>query len=402
MNILKINEPVIKSLCANIFYGTINKKRLIKRIKTLLCISVLIIHSCNPISSDKSFDHGESYHIENVTFFNDSAHIKIAGTLTYPKDKGPFPAVVLIPGSGNANRNGSDNEMHRPLFEIADYLTKHGMAVLRCDKRGVGESEGVLNFNTTLEDLASDVKASIYFLHNNPITAINKLGLIGYSKGGLVAAKVAADLPATISYVVLLASPGIKQGEITSQQLEDIPGAYGMSSTTIKKFKLIIDSTMIIMSSHADVKSLSEELEAMYERRISQVTDDEIDTMSKAGYVFQRDPQMYTQMVMLPFWREFYTLDPASQYMQLKCPVLSIIGEKDLQVKPGPNQEAIKRALQAGNNENYTLITPKRMNHLFQKSKSGSPDEYNKTKETMSISVLDRLNNWLSEQLDNR
>jgi dienelactone hydrolase len=375
---------------------------MLKEIKILLNILILTLFSCNLNTSDKSSNSDESYITEDISFYNQSSHIRIAGTLTYPKDKGPFPTVVLIQGSGNTNRDGTDNEIHRPLFEIADYLTRHGMAVLRCDKRGVGESEGVLDFNTTLEDLASDVKASIYFLNNNPITDINNLGLIGHSKGGLVAAKVAEDLPSTISFIVLLASPGIKHGEIVIQQLEDIPKAFGISNKTIKKFKLIIDSTMIILSSHTDVKNQSEKLEEMYERGIRMVTEDEIETMSKTGYAFQRNAQMYSQMVMLPFWYEFYTLDPGSIYMHLKCPVLSIIGENDLQVKPGPNQEAIKLALEAGNNENYILITPKRMNHLFQKSKSGSPDEYYyKTKETMSKSVLNIVNNWLLEQLDN-
>jgi pimeloyl-ACP methyl ester carboxylesterase len=378
----------------------INKKKMLKQIKILLYILMLALFSCCLNSSDKSSNSDESYITENINFYNQSAHIKIAGTLTYPKDKGPFPTVVLIPGSGNTDRDGSDNEIHRPLFEIADYLTRKGMAVLRCDKRGVGESEGVLDYNTTLADLASDVKASINYLNNNAIIDKDQLGLIGHSNGGLVAAIVAGDLP-SISFVVLLASPGIKHGQIVSQQLSDIPKAFGVSDKTINKFQIIIDSTVIIMSSRVNPKIQSEKVEEMYERRINQVTDDEIEAMSKIGYVFQRDANVYSSMVMMPFWNEFYTLDPKSILIQIKCPVLSIIGENDMQVKPGPNQEAIKLALEAGNNENYTIITPKRMNHLFQISKSGSPEEYYKTKETMSKSVLDKINNWILDQLDN-
>jgi hypothetical protein len=158
---------------------------------------------------------------------------------------------------------------------------------------------------------------------------------------------------------------------------------------------------MIILSTTVNSDIQSEKVEGMYERQISHVTDDEIESMARVGYVFQRDAHLYCSIVMMPFWYEFYTLDPGSIYMKLKCPVLSIIGENDLQVRPGPNQEAIKLALEAGNNENYTLITLKGMNHLFQKSKSGSPDEYAKTIETMSKSVLDRMNNWISKQLNN-
>jgi pimeloyl-ACP methyl ester carboxylesterase len=361
---------------------------------------MLVLFSCSSNSSDKSSNTDGSYIIENINFYNELANIKIAGTLTYPKDKGPFPAVVLIPGSGNSNRDGSDNEIHRPLFKIADYLTRNGMAVLRCDKRGVGESEGVLDFNTTLTDLASDVKASIDFLNNNPIIDKNKLGLIGHSNGGLVAAKVAADLT-SISFVVLLASPGIKHGEIVSQQLSDIPKAFGINDKIINKFQIIIDSTLIILNSNEDAKIKTEMVQEMYERRIKRITNAEIESMSKTGFVFQRDAQIYASMVMTPFWYEFYTFDPKSILKQIDCPVLSIIGENDLQVRSEPNQNAIKNALEEGYNDNYVTITPKGMNHLFQMSKSGSPDEYYKTKETMSKSVLDTINSWIIDQLDN-
>lgn len=360
------------------------------KIITLPYLLILILFSCSIDSSDIS------YVTENINFYNPSAHIKIAGTLTYPKGEGPFPTVILVPGSGNSSRDGSDNKLHRPLFEIADFLTRNGLAVLRCDKRGVGESEGVLDFNTTIEDLASDVKASINFLNDIPIADKTQLGLIGHSKGGLVAAKVAENHP-SISFVVLLASPGVKQGEIVHQQLSDIPELFGISKQTIHRFQLIIDSTMIVLSSSADSEVQSKKLAEMYERQINRITDDEIEAMSKTGYVFQRDAQLYSQMLMMPFWHEFYTLDPKSIYTQLQCPVLSVAGENDLQVRPAPNQEAIELALKAGNNEDYTLLTVKGMNHLFQKSKSGSPDEYIRTQDTMSKSVLVLINNWISK-----
>ncbi len=366
-----------------------------EQLKIVIITLVLALFSCSIKSSDTT------YITENINFYNKTANIKIAGTLTYPKGKGPFPTVVLIPGSGTANRDGSDNTIHRPLFEIARYLSTNGMAVLRCDKRGVGESEGVLDFNTTLADLASDIKASIDFLNNNPIADKKHLGLIGHSYGGVVAAKVAEGLP-SVSFVVLMASPGIKQGEIVSQQLSDIPKTFGVDESTIEKFQVIIDSTMILLSSKENSEIQSEKIEEMYKRQIRQITDAEIEAMSSTGYVFQRDAQLYARLIKMPFWHEFYTLDPGTIYKHLKYPVLSVIGENDLQVRPGPNQEAIEMALKAGKNKNYTIKTLKGMNHLFQKSKSGSPLEYNKTGETMSKSFLDKLYNWILSQPDKR
>ena len=373
---------------------------MLKRLRNLVYILVIALFSCSSDSSDRSTSKDKSYNIENIVFYNEQANIRIAGTLTYPEDEGPFPAVVLIPGSGNTTRDGSDNQVHRPLFEIADYLSKHGFAVLRCDKRGAGESEGVLDFNTTIADLAGDVKASIDFLCNKPITDTNKLGLIGHSKGGLVAAKVAADMPA-LSFVVLMACPGIKHGDILRQQLSDIPGAFGINDKTIKEFQIIIDSTMIILTSGENDEITAEMVEEMYRKRMDQITDNEIESMSKTGYIFQRDAQMYSSMVMTPFWYEFYTLDPKTIFNQVNCPVLSITGENDMQVRPEPNQAAIKIALESGNNYNYALIIPEGMNHLFQMSDSGSPGEYYKTKDTMSESVLDTINNWILKQVNN-
>jgi len=362
-----------------------------KQIQIVLNILLLALFSCSINTSDTS------YLSENINFYNKSANIKIAGTLTYPKGKGPFPTAILIPGSGYTNRDGSDNMIHRPLFEIANYLTTNGMAVLRCDKRGVGESEGVLDFNTTLADLVSDIKSSIDFLNNNPVVDKKHFGLIGHSYGGLVAAKVAEDLP-SISFIVLIASLGIKQGEIASKQLSDIPKTFGVSEKTTQKFRIIIDSTMILMSSKENSKIQTEKIEEMYGRQIKQVTDYEIEAMSKIGYVFQREAHLYSRMIMMPFWHEFYTLDPKTIYGQLKCPVLSVIGENDLQVRPSPNQEAIEMSLKEGNNEKYTIMTMKKMNHLFQKSKSGLPSEYNKNRETMSKSFLDKIYTWINRK----
>ena len=106
------------------------------------------------------------YTIEDVTFQNNKFKIKLAGTLTIPEGTGPFPAVILITGSGPQNRN-EEIMGHKPFMVIADWLTRNGIAVLRYDDRGVGKSEG--NYATaTSADLATDAQAAFNFLKTYP------------------------------------------------------------------------------------------------------------------------------------------------------------------------------------------------------------------------------------------
>ena len=104
------------------------------------------------------------YDVEDVMFKNSKANIKLAGTLTTPEGDGPFPAVVLISGSGPQNR---DEELlgHKPFLVLSDYFTRNGIAVLRYDDRGVGDSEG--DFSTTSFDFANDADAAVAYLKSN-------------------------------------------------------------------------------------------------------------------------------------------------------------------------------------------------------------------------------------------
>lgn len=145
------------------------------------------------------------YTEEEVVYENKEAGIKLAGTLTLPQSEGPFPAVILITGSGQQNR---DEEVfgHRPFLVLSDYLTRQGIAVLRVDDRGIGGSTG--NFSqATTEDFAGDVLAGVEFLKNRPEINPDQIGLIGHSEGGLIAPMVAVKSP-DIAFIVLMAPLG--------------------------------------------------------------------------------------------------------------------------------------------------------------------------------------------------
>jgi uncharacterized protein len=166
------------------------------------------------------------YREEDVTFANPAAGISLAGTLTIPPGAGPFPAVMLITGSGAQDRNESLVD-HQPFLVLADHLTRKGIVVLRADDRGVGKSGG--NFATaTTTDFVTDVEAGVAFLRSRREVDERRLGLLGHSEGGMIAPMV-ANRNSAVHFIVLMAGPGVPGDEIIVEQVRLISLASGMA-----------------------------------------------------------------------------------------------------------------------------------------------------------------------------
>ena len=341
---------------------------IIKNIRAIV-LAAFLAFSCNSHNTTP-FKGDQTYITENVTFYNKSDSIKIKGTLTFPKSRGPFASTILVPGSGRTNRNGTEDNNLKPLYEIADFLTKNGMAVLRCDKRGVGDSEGTFDVNTTTDDLVSDIVSSIDYLSQRPEIDKSKIGLIGHSYGGIIAANASIERP-QISFIVMMGSPGVKNGEILFQQIRDISMSFGINDTTIYKFQDIIKETSEILNSNESPENKRMHIELMYRDKMLRISEAERNTLKHFGYDFSVDASSYSKVVYVPFFYEFYTFDPQKALKKVKCPILSIVGEEDLQVNPEINQQAIENALIAGGNKYYSIQIPKGYNHLFQKTTTG-------------------------------
>ena len=144
------------------------------------------------------------YKAEDIIYYNEDKSIQYGATITIPNGKGPFPAVLLITGSGQQNR---DEELfgHKPFAVMADYLTKQGYIVLRVDDRGVGKTTGEVK-SATSKDFAGDVQRSLDHLKARKEVAKTKLGLLGHSEGGMIAQIVAAER-ADIAFVISMARP---------------------------------------------------------------------------------------------------------------------------------------------------------------------------------------------------
>jgi fermentation-respiration switch protein FrsA (DUF1100 family) len=331
------------------------------------------------------------YNEEEVTYENKEAGVKLAGTLTTPRSEGPFPAVILISGSGQQNR---DEEIlgHRPFLVLSDYLTRRGIAVLRVDDRGTGGSTGNVSQATT-EDFAGDVLAGIEYLKSREDIDPTRIGLIGHSEGGLIAPLVAVESQ-DVAFIVLMAGTGITGEEIMYLQSDLIARAEGADNETIARNNALMKSMFTVIK--------EEKNNTIAEEKLRKLLTDELANMSAeekqySGYS-EANLDIQIQQLLSPWMRFFLTYDPRPTLMKVKCPVLAINGEKDLQVPPKENLQAIEEALEAGGNTDYTVKELPGLNHLFQTAQTGSPSEYAKINETISPMALELIGDWISER----
>lgn len=329
------------------------------------------------------------YYSEEVTFKNEKANINLAGTLTLPQKEGNFPVVVLITGSGPQNR---DEELmgHKPFLVLSDYLTKNGIAVLRYDDRGVAKSEGDFKTATSL-DFASDVEAAIVYLKTRKEVNKKKIGLIGHSEGGIIAPMVASKSK-DVNFIVLLAGTGIQGNQILLLQQELIGRASGVSEIDLQKSHEINKAVFDIVIKSSDTDTLKEELTRFLIQKLKESPDSEKQAgMSESDVV---KPQV--DQLLSPWMQYFIKYDPAPVLQKVKCRVLAINGEKDLQVPPKQNLPAIKEALLKGGNKNVTVKELPNLNHLFQECKTGLPAEYGQIEQTFSPLALDEITKWIN------
>ncbi|MBE0551077.1 MAG: alpha/beta hydrolase [Ignavibacterium sp.] len=333
------------------------------------------------------------YISEEVLFENEKDNVVLAGTLTFPKEGNNFLAVVMITGSGGQDRN-EELLGHKPFLVIANYLTKNGIAVLRFDDRGIAQSTGNHDAATS-EDFAKDVLAAVQFLKDRKEIDKTKIGLIGHSEGGMIAPLVAVQSD-DVAFMVMMAGLGIPGDSILYLQGELIQRAEGTNEEAIRKsVKLQKELFSLIKSNHDDVK-LEKELREIFYKEYAAMTDEE---KVKLG-----DPEVYLNMqfktITSPWFKYFVKFNPAPVLEKVKCPVLAINGENDLQVPPKENLSAIESALKKGGNNNFEVKMLPGLNHLFQTSATGKISEYGKIEETISPVALQTMLDWIKKVTD--
>jgi len=314
----------------------------------------------------------------------------LAGTLTLPEGSGPFPAALLVSGSGAQDRDETIFG-HKPFWVIADYLARRGIATLRLDDRGVGESQGDFTTATTL-DFAADAESALGFLKGYPGIDPGKIGIIGHSEGGIIAVMTASKLP-ELAFAVLLAGPGVSGEELLYQQQAALAEAYGLGPEVIQGARAINEALYKVAKRPDTAENLREELISV---SLSFLPADADETVkARAG----QEAGLVADQLLSPWLRTFLVLDPQAYLRDLKLPVLAMNGTKDLQVPYGENLRAIRQALEEAGNTSYSIIELPGLNHLFQNAKTGLPDEYSQIEESFSETALQNMGDWLVEIL---
>jgi len=328
------------------------------------------------------------YREEEVAYDNKPGRSRLAGTLTLPKSGGPFPAVLLITGSGQQDRNESLLG-HKPFLVLADYLTRRGVAVLRVDDRGVGGSTGEV-FRATSEDFAGDALAGVAYLKGRKDIDGRRIGLIGHSEGGIIA-PMCAIRSKDVAFIVLMAGPGVRGDRILRAQSALILKAMGGTPQQVKQNSANLDRIMKIVMTEKDDKK------AQFKLREAAAKDPDLaqGTSPQAGGHNKQALEAQVKMMLSPWFRYFLSYDPAPTLRKVRCPVLAVNGEKDLQVPARENLQAVAAALKAGGNANVTTKELRGLNHLFQKCATGAPSEYATIPETINTGALKTIGDWV-------
>ncbi|SDY90703.1 alpha/beta hydrolase family protein [Hymenobacter psychrophilus] len=317
------------------------------------------------------------YREEEVSFYNKDAQIRLAGTLTTPAGPGPFPAVVLLSDSGPHDRDVAEQD-YRLFGSLADHLTRRGIAVLRFDDRGVGQSQGS-HFNTTTADVVSDAQAALVFLRSRRLFDARYLGLLGHGEGANVALLAAAESgPAAPAFVVALAPYGVPGRSIIQRQQLEILRLIGSNPAQVKA-ALALNQEMISI--------------------IRQTPNDNQARGKVAGLLrfnnTDLDPHMArARAVQLtsPWSRYFLDFDPTRTLGQVACPVLLLSGADDLQVAANQNQTPLRKGLKS------TLVTSRRLagvNHWFQPEMKDWPVVNGEQQPVFSPKALTEIREWI-------
>ncbi len=338
------------------------------------------------------------YSSDDVSYTNADKSITYGATITVPKGKGPFPALLLITGSGPQNR---DEEIfsHKPFAVIADHLTKKGYVVLRVDDRGTGSTTGDFS-SATSEDFMYDAMASLAYLRSRSDVDKKKVGLLGHSEGGMIAPMIAAK-DKNIDFIVMLAGPGIKNTQLMAEQNKAMLEKMEISKAAIDKylelFLQIEESTVHTENADQLKEEITKEVKAWRANTSSTIvslTTHVYDDKTEADFV-----NTMTHALSGKWHKYFLSYDIQPTLKKLSCKVLALNGEKDIQVVSKSNLAGIKMCLEQSKSKKFDVIELKGLNHLFQECNMCTIQEYGQIEQTISPTALETISAWLDKNV---
>lgn len=320
-----------------------------------------------------------------------SEEVVLSGTLTEPMDGSATTAILLVAGSGPNDRDSKIGP-HKPLYDIADYLTREGYAVLRYDKRGVGRSTGVFNASM-LSDFEVDVEAALSYLRSQG--KYQKVGVLGHSEGGLLAQMVAADSPSLVDFIVLLAAPGVNGIETIVFQ-NQVMMADLIEPDKEDAFGHVTEELFGKIAYHSTSRTSDSLLIAEYFDRVLPLVKEERRLETEQLVHSDEYQRNMIGAISSPFYKGFLRMDPSIYLPRITCPILALNGSKDMQVGAKRNLAQIRSL--ASSSPSVTVKELEGLNHLFIPANSGHPNEYLFLPPGFSPEALSTLLNWLHQQ----
>jgi len=339
----------------------------------------------------------DPYVATDVTFSHED--ITLAGTLTLPHGEGPHPAVVLISGSGPQNRDQEIDFVpgYRPFKWIAEHLSARGIAVLRHDDRGVGASTGDFASATTA-DFALDAEAAVSYLVSRPDIDPGRVGLLGHSEGGLVAAMIAAR-NAYVAFAISMAGTAVSGYETIVRQVELISLAEGMSPESASQAAAQQRELLDLVRAE-DWEAVEAILEDVVKEQFAALPPEQQEALGDPEQAVKALAAQQMAALKSDWYRFFLDYDPGEDWAQVTVPVLAIFAELDVQVDPEQNAAAFERAMAQAGNDDFTVAVLSGANHLFQPAETGAVAEYPTLPQEFVPMFLPTLTGWLLERVD--
>ena len=321
-----------------------------------------------------------------------NAGVELAGTLTLPEGAGPFPAVVLLSGSGAQDR---DSTMlgHRPFAVLSDRLTREGVAVLRLDDRGVGGSGGE-PLGGSLQEMTDDALAALRFLAARKEIDGERTGLLGHSEGGTIAVMAAAQAP-EVKFVISLAGAFAPPREVMSAQRAALQKAQGLPPAFSKLNERLVTRLLEVVESTSDDEGARKAIDAAIREIWATLSDDEKQMLGDLELFVGTQQQMMANS----WFRSFVKADPGKALPKVTVPVLALNGELDLQVLADQNLKALRKGLKKAKNKQLKVVRLPGLNHLLQPATTGALTEYPAIKVTMDEAALAAVVDWSRETL---
>jgi pimeloyl-ACP methyl ester carboxylesterase len=265
------------------------------------------------------------------------------------------------------------------------------MAVLRCDDRGTAKSTGDFG-KATDADFVADTLAQVAWLKTRKEIDSRRIGLVGHSEGGIVAPR-AATKSRDVAFIVLLAGVGVPMEDLLVRQGRDLAQVMGASEELTAKSATTQREIFHTLKTEKDPAAAETAVRKLIREQVSSLSEENRQTMGLSDDMV--DAQV--KMVLSPWFRDLVVYDPRPTLRAVKCPVLAINGEKDLQVAARQNLTAIREALAAGGNQKVKTVELPGLNHLFQACQTGAIAEYGQIEETFNLAALKLISDWILE-----